>query len=375
MPETELTREWGWYCDQIRHPALQLELFTSDYPDESDLGPGDEQPIQVAAAALPRARLRRGALLAAAHLVYDQVLFDLTQAMLGPKAANLDEERFVDDHFPQRYAHAYDAEFHRKLLVTVGKVAQDLTDPHAGYPACTAEEMVLAAIIEQWQVLLDLAEIDHAWADLPSYLLQDLDFENLFAPEFDGIEDDPLAHKTTGIDVRPFSQWFAPFNAGDRVHPFAAVQPTPAGSTYDLTHTSREEHADPHAPTDQNSILRGLEPISSFVEAARNAADRTDLPRLVIPDPHDPAGSFAALTAASGRSGRLSFQLADDGDIRTEPVLSFTPNRAHPATGQCWSEILFFSGRIELPLSALVSFEPDPGVRAEWENVFRLFDR
>lgn len=89
MAENDITREWEWYCDQIRHPALELGLFTGEDPQVCDLETGVKRPIEVPATEFGLARLRRGALLAAAALVYDQVLFDLAQVMPGTRATAL----------------------------------------------------------------------------------------------------------------------------------------------------------------------------------------------------------------------------------------------------------------------------------------------
>jgi len=74
-------------------------------------------------------------------------------------------------------------------------------------------------------VLLDLTGLGPAWSALSEYLFEDLDFEYLFDSDMDGVEDDPLAHKTTNIEVRPLADWFAPFN------PARGSTPTPSSCT------------------------------------------------------------------------------------------------------------------------------------------------
>jgi hypothetical protein len=66
----------------------------------------------------------------------------------------------------------------------------------------------------------------------------------------------------------------------------------------------------------------------------------------------------------------LIHQTGPDGEITQVPVLSFIPLPAHPSTGACWAEVMYFSGRTELPLSAVVSFTPDPTVRERWNAAF-----
>lgn len=59
-------------------------------------------------------------------------------------------------------------------------------------------------------------------------------------------------------------------------------------------------------------------------------------------------------------SGILIHQTGPDGDITQVPVLSFIPQPTHPSTGACWAEVMYFSGRTELPLAAVISFHPGP---------------
>jgi hypothetical protein len=93
------------------------------------------------------------------------------------------------------------ASFLRKLLATTAKVAQDLASDEFTYPGCTAEELVLWAILQEWEVLLDLTDLGQSWTTLSEYLFEDLDFEYLFDADMDGVEDDPLAHKTSSIEL------------------------------------------------------------------------------------------------------------------------------------------------------------------------------
>ena len=56
-------------------------------------------------------------------------------------------------------------------------------------------------------------------------------------------------------------------------------------------------------------------------------------------------------------------------------MLSLIPQPAHPCTGACWSEVMYFSGRTELPLAAVVSFTADPTVRERWNAAFTPLPR
>lgn len=362
-----------FYGDQVRHLALDLGLFTtSSAIDDVEIEDGDFEPLRpVPAEQVDGARRRRGALLAAANLVFDRVLYELT----GAELAAAGEERFVDEYFPPRYRHLYDAEFHRKLLATVAKVGCDLARPDASRPACTAEELVLYAILQEWQVLLDVCGLGQSWTDLTEYLFDDLDFEKLYAEDMDGIENDPIAHLTTGMVVNAIADWFVPFNDDSVVHPYAVERESDNGKLYDLTRSSSDGEfglADPKAAVAVDRPVRGLEPVSDLVTMARgDARGRADRTALWVPDETNPHESLAAVAAVSGTSGVLTFQTGPTGEITQTPVLEFSPHPAHPATGQAWAQVFFMSGRIELPLAAVVSFHTDPTVRQRWETIFQ----
>jgi hypothetical protein len=164
----------------VRHPALTLDLFTSEPLDRSD-DPDDDDPLEdepddaaISAAlepeALTAARRRRGALMFAAHLVFDHILDDLVVSDADRERLAL--PRYVDEHLPQRMRRHYDAPLLRKLLATAAKVAQDLARDDDTYPECTAEELMLSMILQEWQLLLELTDLGLSWTDLSEYLFQ-----------------------------------------------------------------------------------------------------------------------------------------------------------------------------------------------------------
>jgi hypothetical protein len=370
-------------ADVVRHPVLTLDLFTrhhrSDDSDESlDDEPFEDEPDDEAIAQsldpdeLRAARRRRGALLFAANLVFDRILDDLV--ISDEQRKRLGEERFVDEYLPPQYRQRYDAPFVRKLLATAAKVSQDLSTADYSYPGCTAEELVLSMIVQQWQVLLDLTELGQSWTDLSEYLFEDADFEYLFEPEMDGVENDPLVHKTSGIEVNPVDDWFVPFNVESRVHPYAVDLFERGSNLYDLTLVGADGHRTitrPEPLEEMPSEVAGMTPISELVAAARRDARTRQSGEEWIPDESDPAGSFAELATRPLVSGLLTLQTGPDGEITEVPVLWFAPHPVHPATGTAWAEVSYFHGRTELPLAAVVSFRRDPSVREGWEAVFK----
>lgn len=368
VEEQGLIESFARLCDQVRHPVLEIGLFASAAPEV-----GDEfgvSFVELGPSELPEARLRRGALLYAANLVFDEVLDDLVVMSGGDSRLGEPDDRFVDQHLPSRYRYAYDEEFHRKLVAIVAAVASTRASPDGAYPACTAEELVLSAILREWQVLLETTDLGQAWADLTEYLLEDTDFEALFASEMDGIEDDPLAHKTTGLVVNAVGDWFVPFDEGRVVHPYAVELVPQASRLYDLTRIASEEIVDPGTLVVPPGPVRGLDPVSEVVALARADLRRQPGRTAWVPDETDPARSLAEIELHAGCSGVLSQQTGPDGDITEVPVLAFSPHPAHPATGEAWAAVMYLSGHSELPLSAVVSFEPDPSVRERWNAMF-----
>jgi hypothetical protein len=379
----DLLEAFDRLADVVRHPVLTLDLFTRDHRyDDSDEPLDDErfedEPDDEAIAAtldpeeLRAARRRRGALMFAANLVFDRIVDDLVSS--DEQRRRLGEERFVEEYLPAQYRQRYDAPFVRKLLATAAKVSQDLATADYSFPGCTAEELVLSMIVQQWEVLLDLTGLGQSWTDLSEYLFEDTDFEYLFEPEMDGVENDPLVHKTSGIEVNPIGDWFVPFNADSRVHPYAVDMTDREPTLFDLTHIDANgEHvlAHPGAVSEMPSVVDGLDPVSDLVAVARRDSRAHRDADEWIPDEADPARSFAELAARPITSGVLTLQAGPDEVITEVPVLWFTPHPAHPATGTAWAEVAYFHGRTELPLSAVVSFRPDPSVRERWEAVFK----
>jgi hypothetical protein len=222
------------------------------------------------------------------------------------------------------------------------------------------------------QALLDLTDLGQGWTGLAEYLFEDLDFQFLFDADMDGVEADPLAHKTSGIEVSPLADWFVPFNVDSRVHPYAVDRRERAPELFDLTPTDADDSlTDPAGPWQAPGSVDGLAPISDLVADARREARTRPAAEEWIPDESDTTRSFAELASRPRLSGFLTQQTGPGGDITEVPVLSFTPHPAHPTTGTAWAEVFYFSGRIELPLAAVVSFRPDTSVRARWEAAFK----
>lgn len=86
----------------------------------------------------------------------------------------------------------------------------------------------------------------------------------------DGVEDDPPAHKTRSIDDQPLAGWFAPFNIGARVHPYAVeLHGRDQPALFDLTRTDDDGHhlTRPVALGQMPETVNGLDPVSELVAA------------------------------------------------------------------------------------------------------------
>jgi hypothetical protein len=135
----------------LRAPGGDDDLEDDDREDD-----GNQVGLAVPAEGVEGARRSRGARLAAANLIFDRVLYELTAPASGEDRGPDAKERFVDESFPPRYRQLHDLEFQPKILATIATVPYELANPGPWRPACTADELVVYAILQQWQVLLDV---------------------------------------------------------------------------------------------------------------------------------------------------------------------------------------------------------------------------
>ena len=131
---------------------------------------------------------------------------------------------FTSCYLPAKYLPSYDAGLLRRFLVCVVVVGWKLFDPvHEHRLACTAEELALRAIIQRAEEVLEEQEqepVDFSY--LVDVAYEDTDFEMLFDPSLDGIEDSPSGKFLRMVNLK-LQEWFLPFNPerGDVVHPYA----------------------------------------------------------------------------------------------------------------------------------------------------------
>ena len=129
------------------------------------------------------------------------------------------------DHLPARYLPRYTPLFARQFLACLITVAWKLAHPDPYPLACVAEELACNAILVELErrVADEGLELDTSVNDLYDLLFEDLDFEYLFIPARDGIEEGEVG-RYLGIGSLAFEAWFRPFGGGSRgpVHPYCA---------------------------------------------------------------------------------------------------------------------------------------------------------
>jgi hypothetical protein len=163
---------------------------------------------------------------------------DLRQALLDACAVVVDEafnslEMLADDEtfadtpmaswLPRTHLLRYDAGFARRFAACLIAVAGKLTDRHPHVLASVAEEMALAAILDEAEAILEMDGIQADMRAEAEGAFQDTDFESLFDPRWDGVEDaEEVAH--LAMANLSFTEWFRPFRDEIPVHPYVAEE-------------------------------------------------------------------------------------------------------------------------------------------------------
>jgi len=131
------------------------------------------------------------------------------------------EEHIFRELLPRQYFYHYTPLFLKRFYATLLTVGYKLALPEQSDTllACTAEEFALHILIEKASSILEMDEIEADFGYFEDVAYQDLDFELLYDPDIDGIEDSETAFEL-GFGNLHFSEWFKPFdNASTPVHP------------------------------------------------------------------------------------------------------------------------------------------------------------
>lgn len=127
-------------------------------------------------------------------------------------------------YLPPRLEPHYHERLYRRMLVAVANVGGQLAQTDSPTLRCLADEMALHVIIEKAGAWLETrGELDEGWGAYEDRVFEDTDFELLYDPAWDGIEDldSDVARHEGMANLHP-KDWFKPFRTAEPVHPFYA---------------------------------------------------------------------------------------------------------------------------------------------------------
>lgn len=166
----------------------------------------------------------RDALINAVDILVDQFLEDvnsLSEVIPGVPPPDI-KDTSISAFLPERYVHRYDGMFAKKFLICLIVVSWKLRSNDAHTLACTAEELALYALLREARGLLEDSGTEVDFGAFEDLAFEDMDFELLFDPAWDGIED--YGNELTGGQARlvnlRFDDWFRPFREEVPVHPY-----------------------------------------------------------------------------------------------------------------------------------------------------------
>ena len=127
-------------------------------------------------------------------------------------------------YLPPRLEAHYHEGLYRSMLVAICHVGGQLATTDSPTLRCLADEMALHIIIEQAGAWLETqGEPDEGWGLYEDCVFEDTDFELLYDPAWDGIEDrdSDVARREGMANLHP-DDWFKPFRPTEPVHPYYA---------------------------------------------------------------------------------------------------------------------------------------------------------
>jgi hypothetical protein len=196
-------------------PFAGMGVATKPMAGLSDQARRRQPPLRYAADVLPD--VKRQAMHAAVVLLLDDAFESL--------ARNGDlSESMIAWYLPERLERHYTDVLYRGMLVAIANVGGQLAGTDAPALRCLADEMALHVIIEHAGVWLeDHGELDEGWGDYEDRVFEDVDFELLYDPAWDGIEDpdSDVARQEGMANLHP-KDWFKPFRPDEPVHPYYA---------------------------------------------------------------------------------------------------------------------------------------------------------
>jgi len=201
----EVLRDWG---DELT--GLSLNLFADELPATLR-----DDPSQVTSVGIPvlrrwekRARIRRGCLASSMLLARDLIAADIYYV-----------DRQVGDwtwahRLPSAMSNHYDRTSHRRLVALVVGLWDRMEAGRFDGPSCTAEELLLSIILEDYEARLDACELDGGFVDLEDHWFQDQDFMWLYNSELVRTPGALAEFERTENAINlQFDAWFTPFQS------------------------------------------------------------------------------------------------------------------------------------------------------------------
>jgi hypothetical protein len=188
--------------------ALPADLLAQAYDDQLADPDPDGRDLQLAAI--------RGALIVAAATLVDQLLDDTATLAGGGDVS--DTTQLVN--LPPQFGPHYTPGFARRFLVAFLDLTARLTAERWTPPSCVAQDLGMRLLLDHVDVIADLARLPLPpdWQDtLAELLVEDIDYEYLYDPALDGLEDEP-DFGPPGMASMRVQDWF---------HPYPGHQPLP----------------------------------------------------------------------------------------------------------------------------------------------------
>lgn len=163
----------------------------------------------------------REALQTALDILVDEFLDQYSDIVAGDLKFS---ESMLGGVLPSKHSLRYTPVFAKRFFACLLTVAWKLAQPRPPEPllCCTAEELALDRLIRQAQATLEMRNLDSDFNGFKDDVFQDLDYEILYDPAADGIED-TAAGDELDLQFLHFDDWFKPFDdATTVVHPYAS---------------------------------------------------------------------------------------------------------------------------------------------------------
>lgn len=219
----ETLKDWG---DEL--PGLHLNYFADELPAvyHRDQSARSVEDVPVLRRCEIRARTRRGcfasAVSAARDVIAAEILF-FDQAVQEGQEADY-EWGWASHDLPRAFCERYDRDFHRRMLAHTLSLWERMASGTFTVPWCTAEELLLSTLLDDYAVRLGALELEPGWVDLEEVWFVDHDFMLLFDGMIAEREEVLAALSNQGDMALEFDAWFLPFRFAEST---SSLDPTP----------------------------------------------------------------------------------------------------------------------------------------------------